>query len=326
MPSADDYSFDIKAIRSSELFTIIISSISSLFPASVVFILIKNWDTLVRGKTFVHYILMISIADTISNIFMAWGFPNGGSLECSIQGFIRFFFSRMSWFYTDVLILQLVYVLLVKPVFFKKKYIHCIIWTLNILLQILPFTTKARYGGDDQVDYEICSIYPGKGSSRVAYSMAQYTFSVELMISYFIITFATLTLIYYRVFKTTIFYNLHLIRDTWSTIVWFSIAMMISWVPSTAYAFYFNQSLKNNIVPYHGIVILNCLNVFQSLYGPLLSIIFYANTEDAVKAWLSIIYPTKIVILENNIILNSLHDDNDSFSNQSGEKVNRINF
>ena len=89
----DDY---IAAINNARIFTIVLASISILFPLSVVFILIQRYNTLVRGKSLIHYILMIAIADTMTAIIYAFGYPLPGSVACSIQGFCWFFFARFS--------------------------------------------------------------------------------------------------------------------------------------------------------------------------------------------------------------------------------------
>ena len=144
----DDYKQDYSAINNVRIFTIVIASFSIMFPLSVVVILFQRYNALVRGKSLIHYVMMIAIADTMTALTIAFGFPEAGPL-CSAQGFLLFFFSRMSWFFTDVLIFQLFYIVVFKKYFLNVKYMHCIVWPLNILLQILPFTTGTGYGDDD---------------------------------------------------------------------------------------------------------------------------------------------------------------------------------
>ena len=102
----DDYSYDYQAIDESRIFTIVIATISVLFPLSVVIILIQKYNTLVRGRSLVHYVLCIAIADTMTSFFLAFGYPNGGTVACSIQGFSIMLFQQFSWFYTDVLMIH----------------------------------------------------------------------------------------------------------------------------------------------------------------------------------------------------------------------------
>ena len=87
---SDDYSANGTAINDARIFMIVLASISLLFPLSVVIILIQRYDTLVRGKSLIHYILMIAIADSITALFYAFGYPSS-SITCSIQGFVLIF-------------------------------------------------------------------------------------------------------------------------------------------------------------------------------------------------------------------------------------------
>lgn len=81
----DGYTYDYEAIEKCRIFTIILGSISIVFPLSVVVILIQRFDNLVRGKSMMHYILMIAIADTFTSFFISLGYPPPG-IVCSIQG------------------------------------------------------------------------------------------------------------------------------------------------------------------------------------------------------------------------------------------------
>ena len=86
MNSYDDgYIYNYEAIEKCRIFTIIIGSISIIFPLSVVIILIQRYNNLVRGKSMIHYILMIAIADSFTSLFISFGYPPPGIL-CSIQG------------------------------------------------------------------------------------------------------------------------------------------------------------------------------------------------------------------------------------------------
>ena len=94
-PYHDPYQYQYGKIDDAEKFTMVLASISVLFPLSVVFILIQRYEQLVRGKSLIHYVLMTAIADTITSIIYAFGYPMPNTLECKIQGFSWFFFGRM---------------------------------------------------------------------------------------------------------------------------------------------------------------------------------------------------------------------------------------
>ena len=295
----DNYVFDNAAINNARIFTIVIASISTLFPLSVVVILIQRYNELVREKPLIHYVMMIAIADTITSLTIAFGFPGPGPL-CTAQGFLNFFFSRMSWFFTDVLIFQLFYIVVFKKHFLSVKHMHCIVWPLNIILQILPFTTGTRYGFDNDVDDGedffvnrlACGLGTGTGTFNTYLKWSQYVFNIELIISFFIIIVLSIAVVFYSLnmksTKTSHVNFAQRIRESWSVVILYPCAMILAWLPGTIYAYYGNYQIDTGMkVPYHDLVILNYLNAINALYGPLLALIFYTKTLDARRAWIS---------------------------------------
>ena len=309
----DDY---ITSINDSRIFTIVLASISALFPLSVVFILIQRYNTLVRGKSLIHYILMIAIADTMTAIFYAFGYPSSGSLACSIQGFFRMYFARMSWFYTDVLILQLFYVVVYKSYFLDKRYMHAIVFTLNIVLSLIPFSTGTSYGQDDDdqgIPLGLCAMSMGKGNVEELTRWLNYTFNVQLYISFIFIIFLSVVIVVYSLtVKNTKSSNIYMnerMKDSWKIIILYPIAMMIAWVPCEAYAFYFNLYFnKSGEAPPNGLIINDYLQAINVLYGPLLSLIFYTKTIDARRAW---IHNLRCILY---LVMNADIDDRESCS------------
>ena len=283
----DDYTHDNEAINNVRIFTIVIASISAFFPLSVVVILAQKYNTLVREKSLVHYVMMIAIADTITAISIAFGYPGPGPL-CSTQGFLLIFFSRMSWFFTDVLIFQLFYIVVFKKFFLSVKYMHCIVWPLNILLQLLPYTTGTNYGEDDG---QVCFFGQGRGSFEAVVAWNQYAFTVELLTSFVIIIILTLAVVFYCLnmnsATTSNVYLAQKIRESWSIVILYPCAMLIAWVPGTisgSYLIYLQGAKKE--LPYHILVINNYLTAINALNGPLLALIFYSKTLEARQAWI----------------------------------------
>ena len=233
MPNYDDYAHDYDAINNVRIFTIVIASISALFPLSVVVILIQRYNTLVREKSLIHYVMMIARADTMTAITIAFGFPDAGLL-CAAQGFLFIFFSRMSWFFTDVLIFQLFYIVVFKKFFLSVKHMHCIVWPLNILLQILPYTTGTTYGEDDG---QVCFFGLGNGSFRSVVAWSQYAFTIELFISFAIIIILTFVVVFYclnmNIAIRSHVYLAQKIRESWSIMILYPCAMLVTWVSST---------------------------------------------------------------------------------------------
>jgi len=282
----DDYSYDYPAIEQARVFTIVIAVISALFPLSVVIILIQKYDILVRKKTLVHYILCIAMADTMTAISIAFGYPYAGTVACSIQGFALLLFERFSWFYTDVLVIQLFSVVVFKEYFLNIKYMHGIVWSLNLLLQFLPLTTGVSYGTDDGgIPDSACFLAGGKGRYDGDFWM-QYTVAIEIVISFSLVIGLSLIIVYFCL--RTDAYVFPIIRDSWSLVILYPGAMLVAWIPSMSYGYYLNRLLSaGHSLPDHSEVIYNYLIAVSALYGPFLSIIFYTKTIDARRAWLS---------------------------------------
>ena len=289
MSTDDDYNYDYEAINNARIFTIVIGSISTLFPLSVVVILAQKYNALVRGKSLVHYVMMIAIADTITALTIAFGFPDGDL--CSAQAFLNMFFARMSWFFTDVLIFQLFYIVAFRKYFLNVKCIHCLVWPLNILLQFLPYTTGTRYGEDDDDEIstvEMCAMHE---TGRSNFNWIQYAYNIELIGSFGIIIILSIAVVFYSLnikSSPSQIYLDHRIRESWSIIRLYPCAMLITWVPSTIYSYYGNYVYSKGIkITYHGYVIADYLNAINALYGPLLALIFYTKTLEARRAWIS---------------------------------------
>ena len=74
-------------IKCIEVLTIIISVISMIFSASVVFILLYKYERLVLGRSLVHILLMIAISDTMVSFSYAAGYPSGNM--CKLQVYLN---------------------------------------------------------------------------------------------------------------------------------------------------------------------------------------------------------------------------------------------
>jgi len=230
--SNDDYNyqFDYNALEQSKILTIVIGTFCTIFPLSVVFILLYRYDKLVKGKRLIHYILAIAISDTMSSFSISLGYPEANSSTCAAQGFFLLLFSRASWFYTDVLILELFYLIVYKSHLFKIRYHHIIVWSLNILLQFLPYLTGTTYGSDDDGRLVRCSIANGTGSFEQSITWITFAFQLELIASFIFITlFSIIILIYcYYMSKkdTDNMFLLPNIRNAWSTVILYPLGII----------------------------------------------------------------------------------------------------
>ena len=132
-------------INNIEIAQTVLAVITFILSTSVVFILLYKYNVLVKGRVFVHSILMIALSDSFAAIAYTLGYPNEGH-RCRIQGFILIFFNRNSWFWTDALMIN-IYSFIIYRKLFTLKTMHIFIWTINIILQLLPIITNTYWGG-----------------------------------------------------------------------------------------------------------------------------------------------------------------------------------
>lgn len=295
------YQFEYERIKQTEIATYLISSLSALISFSVVFILIYKYNKLCKGKSFVHYVLMIAISDTFTAIGIALGFPKPSKL-CTLQGFMISFFARLSWFYTVILEFQILIVVLNinRRKFLTKRYMHMFVWILNTILQSILLTKDATYGNhdDDHTPYNRCSFSQekGSGSTKALLVWDIYPASGELYFCFSLMFMFSAIIFIYTNFNINRANNpqlqIPLIRDSWKTACLYPLALITSWLPGVTFALYLNV-LNDTIhhLPAGSVVIVNVLSILNSLYGTFLALIFYCQTEEARNEWKKIIWP-----------------------------------
>ena len=91
------------------------------------------------------------------------GFPEGAL--CYAQGFLLFFFARLSWLFTISLVFQLFSIIVFKKYYIIDSHIILTILPINVLLQVLPYSNGVTFGAQDSDDEGIpvsrCLLTPG---------------------------------------------------------------------------------------------------------------------------------------------------------------------
>ena len=124
---------------------------------------------------------------------------------------------------------------------------HVIVWSLNFLLQFLPFTTGAIYGSDDKDGIPIitCLLTGGKGKYDGDFWM-QYTANIEILVSFSMIIILSIVIVYFSLkTSTSEAYLASRIKESWSLVILYPLAMLVALLPSQIYAFYLNQRSNN---------------------------------------------------------------------------------
>jgi hypothetical protein len=221
----DDYLNKSSSIKVIEIITIVFSIISMLFSFSIVFILLYRRKKLLHGKLNSQLVLMIAIADTFVSATFALGFPRSKSFLCILQGSVSLFFERMSWMYTDALILSC-YALIILHKRMSIKYIHVIIWTVNLFWEFLPFATNVSYGRETYQPLKCDYINLNSDGHYKIWLKAQ---DVLAYISLLLITI----LLIYLYFSMNYFDNiseLKLYKESMYTMLLYPLSMCVCWV------------------------------------------------------------------------------------------------
>jgi len=161
---------------------------------------------------------------------------------------------------------------------------------VNIILQILPYTSGAYYGrsiSDVQgIPIIRCFIaHPSDVDNAVYWN--NVVMNSQLIMSFIIIVVFTSIIVIYSCFidKTNTVIREHT-NDTISTVIWYPLAMLVAFVPSTVYAFVFNNYFDRNGHPmHHGQITIDYLLASNALYGLFLSLIYYIKTKQALFEW-----------------------------------------
>ena len=102
-------------------------------------------------KLFMKIIFFISLSDVVGSIFLLFGYPSTHSVLCSMQGFFILFSFRCSIFWTVALTAELYGLVIYDCIVFYESHLHIIIWTISLLLGLLPLIPPDSYGQGKQI-------------------------------------------------------------------------------------------------------------------------------------------------------------------------------
>ena len=225
----DDYNYitahsgSIKIIENCQVMIALISTICSF---SVCFILIYKRHVLLKNRPFVHIILMIAITDTLTSMVYSFGFPKSDNL-CFFQGFFGVFFSRASWLYTTALVIQLTSIVIGRRFFISNKRLIIAVATLNIILQLLPFTTNTTYGG--YLGTEVCFLDKGRGTYEQLRFWEEFCYFSVQIICFSIIFLLSVILVAKSYTPGLVPMLYQQIEDAWHTVILYPIGMAVAW-------------------------------------------------------------------------------------------------
>jgi len=310
-------------IKELEIITIVLSTISMLFSLSVVILLLLRYKKFVSGKLLMHSVLFIAICDTIVSFSYSLGYPTNDIL-CSFQGFISINFERASWFYTDLLILN-IYGAIVNQKYIIKNYkiMHILIWFIIIILAFVPFINNVVYGNDSSKGQLRCGFSNNNNDNNIkSVEIWNRIQDISCLISIFSIVIVSIRIYIYIYFSNNNDNNdnNNIFKKKWGmdalyTLLLYPIVMTICWLPSQVYGVLINLSKSKSYI------IDDATHIPAPLYGLLLSLIIYIKIPDTINEWKDIIFNNN----NNNDDSNSNSNDDDAYNFELRESDTTIN-
>jgi len=171
---------------------------------------------------------------------------------------------------------------------------HIFVWTLNVVLEILPFTTNTLYGNNNNnIENGICDFYQ-KGTNDdtniLITTWSDATFNGWLYISFLLVGICSIFIIIYTKYlkyrnpiTSSLLNNTPVFSEAWKTVILYPISMLVAYVPAQSFVLYYNNYVinKHSSSAHKASIISNYLIALNPMYGLLLSIIFYIKTQGA---------------------------------------------
>jgi len=301
MASNDD-DFELKSntiFITVENATIVISTISLIFSLSVVFILLYRYEALVAGKPLIAIVLFIAISDTLVSLAYSFGYPTG--ILCNVQGLLAETFEKVSWIATDLLMLNIYGIVVLKKVLISAKLTCIITCLIVILLIIIQYSVGVGYGNSPEYDgISRCSFHSFT-SSASANHLDNVIGSIQQSIVVFTLAFIFILLVRVLCFLNSSYKDsgrftatqIFLAQQAFSTMSLYPASILICWLPSQILDIY--QTIHNSSANASNEILLNSLYILSPINGLFLSIIFYAKTSEAKNEWLSIFRRLKFI-------------------------------
>jgi len=276
----DDY-LTVDIVKRQEIAQQTVASISVLTSGTLIFLLIYKYNVLVKGKNLTNFVLLIAISDAMYSFMYMFGYPY--STLCSLQAIISLFFERLSWTYTTMLVFECFNYIVYKRSFFSLKIAHALIWSINLLLEVLPLTTSTYYGEYDQGSVK-CGYSQGNGTQDALDGWNFVQLLVQV-VNFILTVFFTILIVWYCTrYKLPMTENLlqNVVNDAWKTVILYPIVEFVSWSPSQINNFYINvYKSKYGISPANSHYITNITHVISPIYGIILPIVFFWKNKDA---------------------------------------------
>lgn len=235
-------------------------------------------------RIFSHILFFISLCDMITDIAYSIGYPQPGSRQCGIQGFILSFFPLASWLWTTILIFQLRCALLLRRVWLTPMPLHVFTWGLSLILSLIPLSVTKGYGTDNS------------GRSTCFYLVNKQT-EEDMQLSLLLPVLGGI-LPLGLCFGCMLHFTIEIIRkfdhnDMWRKIQALRILRVMGIYPLILFIFTFPRWCYQIVLTCSYVAgknlllfnVFNSLDLWSALNGPALAVLFFLNSPEVRQRW-----------------------------------------
>lgn len=261
-----------------EIINMLCASMSAL-ASMLVLVTALVFPKMLRSHFF-RLIFYISICEFCSSFVNIFGYPKKSNNFCAAQAFIAFFFFRASWFFTVALSHQLCNLALFGILTLKEYHIHAIAWSLTIILALLPLSDHITYGiNDENAGHYWCGLRSNDPSNYELW--IAICVSIPLIISISLISIMIIRILIHFRWRNILMNNK--VRTMVRTLILYPIGMMVIWIPVCIF-----ETINGAIYPNQYMYmeqLTGLVNSVGSLYGFVLSILFFTSSREARSRW-----------------------------------------
>lgn len=320
MPHFDPYDDDGKYYDDNvtikhvlEPITLAIASISLVCSIAII-VTTLIFPSMLRKKPFMQIFFTIAICDLISNISFLFGYAHNDL--CTAQGAIFIFIQRATFFWLVALTYQLYDVSMHGKLYYSVTFLHVIIWTASIFLELIILIND-RYGVNyDTQGLQICLLLVNfKTPTGEGHTSFDYWTLIALTGPLFISIF---TILFLLIRIKTRYNGITSIKVLVDTFWRYPLVLIILWTP-------FLVTLSIFIFSKHKPNVKHLYSIFDGslaiipIFGIYQSITFFTKSTEARYRWSNLLivllcptkelFPVDFTGSTNNSINNSLNDN-----------------
>lgn len=264
--------------NAAEIFSMCCAGTTAILSFSIILAGLK-FPTL-RRSHFFRIILAVATCDFLACVPYSFGYPISNTF-CFIQGIFAFTFFRSAAFFTTALSYQIYSLCMFGKLHLREYHIHIIIWTCSLILTLLPFSDTVTYGNPKTLGESYCGITSTNNDHKKDAVWLGITLLLPALLNIILCAvFCTRISIFFMGLK--IFVNPKIISMI-KTLTFYPLALIITWLPVSCVGFY--NAVANSALSEFSLDFFRYTNAIGSLYGTLLSIIFYSSSPNVRSKW-----------------------------------------